>query len=605
MIRSRTRRALARLLPLLALAGAPAPARAWDPTTTHVGITEAAALRSALHLRWMAASELTRGLFTPLRIDPTRLQPAERRLLVIALERASDATGARALGGPGACPGASAPAETQRYCVVGDTWQLPALGWLELGVLAELTPSARTVHHFVDRADPSAPTWSDPELPAWLLRVRQSRHNGASLASQVNRTGFAGHGPSAITWLADPQDLLAPPRLHAHLERAYLAEEPEERQHHLALALVCAGALLHVSQDLTVPAHARGDASAFFAPLSGEAGDRGLPLQEYARRLYGRRDLPLTRDAGAIAAARGRPLADDLLGHLLGQGSYEGAARFTGRRFLSESSVPAPRFLDDELSADEAAAQLVQGAFLDPVETEGARLAPWPAERGYLLSAAGRPLAAFDRDDDGRVRAFLDEVVYRDQAQALLPAAVDLSRSLLDLLFPGWPAMTLDRAGRALELDVSPALAEPFLLLIHQDGDGRRAIRRKVALTPGKRNRVTDVPLAEGNARLVLVLRASIGAGDPHLWEYVVAADAAAIPLVPAPYVPPEVSEAIPDEDEGDAPALPPEPLPEESEDEEPEPEPEPAPEPAKEPAKAKKPAKAKQPAKTEPAPAK
>ena len=588
--------------------GAAAPARAWDPTTTHVAITEAAARRSAVHLRWMAASELTRGLYSPLRVDPARLQPSERRLLSQALARASEASGARALGGPGACPGASAPASTQRYCVVGDAWQLPAIGWLELGVLAELTPAARGAHHFVDRLDPSALTWSDAELPGWLLRLRQARHNGAPLASTINRTGFSGGGPSAIAWLEDQVDLLAPPRLHAHLERAYLAAEPEARQHHLAMALLCAGALLHVSQDLTVPAHARGDASAFFARLSGEAGDRGLPLQEFARRLYGRRDLPLVADPEAIAAARGRPLVGGLREHLLGGGEHEGAAIFAGRRFFSESSVPAPRFIDDDVAADAAAALLLADAALDPVEADGARLAPWPAERGYLLSAQGRPLAAFDRDDDGRVRPFLDEVVYRDQAQALLPVAVDLSRSLLDLIWPGWPAIDVDRAAAAVVLDVDAALVEPALLLIHQDEDGRRQIRGKVALTPGQRNRVGGLPAVQGSARAVLVLRARTAAGAPVLWEHVLSPDAAKVPLVPPPYVAPDLSATIPAEDDEDddllpaAPSLPPV---EDEEDEADEAdEPPPAPAPAKtRPVKAPKAkAKAKPPAAPPPA---
>jgi hypothetical protein len=617
MIHQRTRRALARLLsplrraeattarprpcraghlarlltlPLALAAGlSAAPARAWDPTTTHLGLVEVAARQSALHLRWMAASELTRGLFTPLRIDPARLQPAERRLILQAIARASDASGARPLGGPGSCPGAAAPAITQIYCVIGDTWQNSALGWLELGVLAELAPSARAVHHFLDRRDPSSPTWADAELPAWLLRLRQARHNGAALATTINRTGFSGHGPSAISWLRDEVDLLAPPRTFAHLERAALAAEPEERQHHLAMALLGVGALLHVVQDLTVPAHARGDASAFFAALSGEAGDRGLPLQEYARRLYGRRDLPITATEEQLAAARGRPLTDSLLGHLLGAGEHEGAAHFTARRFLSESSVPAPLYLDDDLSAQEAAARLLERAALDPIETDGARLAPWPAARGYLLSSRGRPLAAFERDEDGLLRAFLDEIVYRDQTQALLPLAAQISRSLLDRLWPGWPTITIDRAQRTIELEISADLTAPVLLVLTQDADGRRTIARNVALTPGERNRVRDLPVVDGAARLILVLRASGAGGDPYLWELVLSADATTVQQTPPPYVPKAGGEALsePDDDDDDlveAPpptAQPPLPLeddePEEEDDEEPaEPEPEP-----------------------------
>ena len=56
----------------LVLAGSASSARAWDPSTTHQALLESAVTRSALHLRWMDASGLERGLFTPLRLDPDR-----------------------------------------------------------------------------------------------------------------------------------------------------------------------------------------------------------------------------------------------------------------------------------------------------------------------------------------------------------------------------------------------------------------------------------------------------------------------------------------------------------------------------------------------------
>src|SRR5690606_8308585 len=103
----------------------------------------------------------------------------ERRMLTAALERG----GLQALGGPGSCPGLGAPPETQRFCVSGDLWELPAVQWLQVGVLAELVPSARAVHHFVDREDPLRPEFHDPQARPALLRIRQARSNGGSTAS--------------------------------------------------------------------------------------------------------------------------------------------------------------------------------------------------------------------------------------------------------------------------------------------------------------------------------------------------------------------------------------------------------------------------------------
>ncbi|MCA9663650.1 MAG: hypothetical protein KC486_35295 [Myxococcales bacterium] len=557
-------RALALCGALLGIA-APRPAAAWDPAVTHLGMVDAALRRSAVHLRWMAGSELTRGLFTPLTVDPERLTPGERRFLNRALLNASDATGSRPLGGPGTCPGEEAPTVSRRYCVDGERWQMGASSWIELGVLAELSPSAREVHHFVDPKDPTALTWSDPELPRWLLRLRLSRHNGAPLAGNINRTNFDGHGRTALAWLADDGDVLAPPRLYAHLERAYLEADPAARQHHLAMALVCLGALLHVAQDLSVPAHARADVSAFFAPLSGTAGDRGLPLQEVAKGRYGRRDLPLGTDAQAIGEARGKPLAGSLAGHLIGEeGDAEaGIARFTAARFFSESTVPAAAFIDAELDAEAAAAALLKDAQLDPVEKAGARLSPWPAERGYLLSAAGRPLAAFDTDDAGRVRPYIDSAVYNDQMRALLPRAVDTTRSLLDFVFPGWPAIDVDRGGERITFEVDKGILQPELLVVHQSAAGVRATKRKVSLRPGERNRIDKLPETAEGERVILVLRGKYASGDPLLWELTLPTvdDPKTIAAVPAPYEAPEASgpesaEGVED-DEDDDPLLP------------------------------------------------
>lgn len=551
----------AALAALLALA--PAPAAAWDARATHLGMLDRALVESAVHLRWMAASELQRGLFTPLRVDPRRLSPAERRMLTSALDHG----GIKALGGPGACPGLGAPPETQRYCVEGDLWELPAVQWLQVGVLAELVPSARAVHHFVDRHDPLRPDFHDPQQSPALLRLRQTRHNGASLASSAAQTGFSGHGPSVISWLRDETDPLAPPRTWQHLELASTLPDPDARAHHFALALVGFGALLHVAQDLAVPAHARGDVTGFFSPLSTLPADRGLPFAELARLSFGRHALPGRRPDADIARTRGAPLAPTLAEHLFGgapasdvpgalvlteQTGYEGLAVFTARRFFSEASVPAPRFLDDDLTPEAAAAALLEGSGLDPVETAGAHLHPWPAARGYLRSGTGRPLAAFDTDDDGRIRPYIDEAVYREQFVHLVPRAVEVTRSLLDWIWPAWPELTYDAAAGTLDFVVPPGLRDAVVLVLHQNAAGARAITRKVSLHPGQRNRVTGLPtgLGEGE-RTVVVLRATRPGGEPLLLEQILGSESKVYPVVPVPPVLDEpVREASPEADE-------------------------------------------------------
>src|SRR5690606_13013642 len=122
-------------------------------------------------------------------------------------------------------------------------------GWLSLGVVVETVPAERLLHHFVDRHDPAAARWTDDDLSRRVLRGKHARVGG-TLAARATGGAFEGSGRSALSWMADERDPWAPPALAEHLRRASLAADPAERDHHLALALLCTGALLHVVQDL-------------------------------------------------------------------------------------------------------------------------------------------------------------------------------------------------------------------------------------------------------------------------------------------------------------------------------------------------------------------
>ncbi|MGB1277670.1 MAG: hypothetical protein ACPG77_18140, partial [Nannocystaceae bacterium] len=203
---------------------------------------------------------------------------------------------------------------------------------------------------------------------------------------------------------------------------------------------------------------------------------------------------------------------------------FEGIATFAATRFLSTGRLTPGQTLSEDLSPEQAAQTLLTDSGLDPVETEGAKLAPWPATSGYVLTATGRPLAAFERDGFGRVRTFLDEAVFRDSLALLLPQALDVSRSLLDHLWPAWPATQHDQANGTIELDVPASLVEPVVLVLHQRAEGERKIVVKSQLTPGKRNRVRGLPTKlNEKERLVLVLRGKHADGEPVVLEHTLA----------------------------------------------------------------------------------
>jgi hypothetical protein len=471
----------------LALAlGAPAPARAWDPSTTHQAILDEAVRTSPLHERWMVGSEGRLGLFTPLRLDPAKL-PVELRLLVERAVTASHGSdGSTPRGGPGACPSHRAPPVTRRRCVEGDLWEASALTWIRLGIVAESTPSVRLLHHFYARHAPDARAWSDPELPRGVLRWRHVRGNGAPLAGAITRSARASEGPTALAWLEDPQDLLAPRAMWQHLQASLTGATAEERDRELVLGLIGLGALLHVAQDASVPAHARGDLSAFFAPLSGIPGDRGLPFQEWARLTFGRgalpRPLPLSARPSLEAAPPAAPA--NLRDLLIGTPDAPGTARRTATHFFSESSVPPPRMVAATASPTEAAAILLDGAGLVAGEVEGAYLTPWPSDRGYLLNAAGRPLAAWTRAATGVVSSYLDRVVYRDHAARLLPEAVETTRAILAWVQPAAPSWVEHPDGFRVQIPQTYGPLE--LRIVRDDPTGRRQVVRRERLAPGE-----------------------------------------------------------------------------------------------------------------------
>ncbi|MEE9384141.1 MAG: hypothetical protein V3V08_12085 [Nannocystaceae bacterium] len=502
---------------------APRPAQAWDLSTTHAALLDEAVVRSALHRNLMDASGLRRGLFSPLRIDAARLDDRQRQLFLHAQRRVHADSGARALGGPGSCPGADAPPQTRRFCVEKDLWELSAIGWLRLGLFAELTPSSRQRRHFLDATDPHAKAWRDDALSDARFRFRQTRSNGASFASFFSPTPGAGQAATVWAWLEDKEDALAPLRMYEHLAASHLAVTANERDHHLAVALVCAGALLHVLQDLAVPAHAHGDAAAFFSPLSDARGDRGLPFQEFVRIAYGRGNLPLGGHAAGVVT--GAPLADSLRDHVFGDDRWEGPAAVARYRFLSESRLPAAQSLQADESAEEIAAFLLAQTELPAAAASGAALAPWPSPRGYVYDRHARALMAFVDSGDGEYQFYLDERSYRMQAEVLLPLAIQVSRSVLDLLFPPWPTLPGATAttGPPLAVSIPAAWTGARLHVAQESAEGQRAFATPVRLVSGQQ------PIPDGlerdrptGGRTILIVEAKRAGGEPYLAERIV-----------------------------------------------------------------------------------
>src|SRR5687768_16689083 len=121
-----------RIAAALAIAVA-TPALAWEPSSTHAGLTEQAALASRLHKRLVSLG-FSGGLFEPLTIPP-----ADAPKLIEALKLLSPSHGA----------------------VPDARGRQVALGWLAAGAALADVPSKHGANHFFDPMTKKG--WSEPD----------------------------------------------------------------------------------------------------------------------------------------------------------------------------------------------------------------------------------------------------------------------------------------------------------------------------------------------------------------------------------------------------------------------------------------------------------
>lgn len=481
-------------------------ASAWDPTTIHVPLTERAALESELQVRWMEASDGAFGLFSSVRLDPSLLTVEERVIIVQTLASLPGSSGAYPLGGPGACPPPGSPEETQRFCVEGDLWELDALGWLRLGVFAESSPPSRVSRHFVFTSELNDADTSDDTLVSRRSNRRRDPSRGVAFLGLRPTNATA----SARAWFDDAAAPLSPVNLDRHLQSAATAASSTERQHHLAMGLICAGALSHVLQDVTLPAHARGDVDAFFQQLSHLPGDRGLPMQEWSRVHVGR--------AGVYALpAEGDDIHADLSRRALFFDPMRGAASITRAHHLSESTLPKPEVLHPSLSSSEAAEQLLAGIELETDEIEGANLTVWPAAAGYLRNQKGRALFAWRRDLDGVVTPFLDEEIFRSESITILPRALSATMRALELLFPQWPGREASLERGVLSFQLPANLRDAHVVVAVQDAFGRRGPPQMLDLPNGGPQRLAGLPIPDASSSTSVTFIAAHADGSTYV----------------------------------------------------------------------------------------
>jgi hypothetical protein len=476
------------LLVVLALL-AVRPARAYDPATTHAGLTEQAVLASELHR--VLSHRLSRplGLFEPVVLNRADLDPTVARVLGGRLDALDPAGGYR--------PGADGSA--------------PALSWVVAGAVIAMTPAERGANLFYD---PSRGNGLTQAGGAFQLGhdLRMLFAEGGGIRGASTGTTFNLTGRPSTEWLLAPENDVGLRAFYDGLEAATIAEQPGPRATALARALLALGGTLGVLEDAGDPAHVRND---FRAAYLGDGGsslfDRGSRFERYVAEAFGQAGVP----------APVSPVKRPTVMAFITAADRQGLADRTQRRFFSDGTVPDSVVVDRlttpaEVMQDARASlpyALPRVPHLDQLQGMGdIHYAYAPADTD-IAAAAGAPrrrLFAYLRLP-GKVRFFLDRAVYHDTARALLPEIGSYAAGLIDHLFRA--EIHLEVKDGAVSVSVTGAegqVRKGEVRLYVEDAHGRRGAFASVPAS----GTAAPLTLPAGARRIAAVLRGEDDAGE-------------------------------------------------------------------------------------------
>jgi hypothetical protein len=397
--RSRRHRLVSRavVVACIVLAASARPGAAWEAATTHAGLTEQAALASVLHDQLRAQFGHDQGLFHVLTVPP---QDAPALFEVL-----------RQLN------------PTHGY-VPDSRGRLAAVGWLVAGSVVADTPPELAANHFFDPASRSG--LSDASLDGLGQRLT-ARFRG----------GVARSGLAAPEWIEHPSNPMGLTGFRSQYAKAVSARTPGERARHLAGALLAAGAMLHVLEDMGSPTHVRNDLAAHLERLGPDGADLGSRFERVAALAYGRLGVPGTT----------RPVGDRALRDFFTAKDGSGLADRTAATWFSASTLPHPIDLGGDPRG--ALASGLRASLRRPAPApQAGRIAldlPRAGEDGMeVADARGVCLAKF-RVVENRLTWFIDDPCALEQVAAILPVVTSYAAGMLDTLFRG--SLTLEAEG--------------------------------------------------------------------------------------------------------------------------------------------------------------
>jgi len=466
------------VLAALAVAARVPSAHAYDPATTHAGLTERAALASELHRVLARALSRPLGLFEPIALSFDQLPTPQSQTL----------------------EGRLAALDPSAGCKPGPDGVAPALAWVIAGSVIATTPAERGQDFFYDPSRGSGLSQAGG-LTSLGNTLGLLLDTGGGFRAFFTGTQFNLTGRPSTEWLRAPENDVGLDAFHVNLEAAVAGETPQVRATALARALLALGGVLTVLEDAGEPAHVRNDYRRAYLGTAGPSPfDRGSPFERFVAETYGRMGLP------TAVTPKQRPTLMAFITASDGQG----LADRTQRRFFSDGSLPEDAVVDRGSTAAEVM-----------VDARGSLPYAYPRLPRLELKAMGRRRYAYTHDKrrllayervPGRVRFFMDEAVYADTARSLLPEIAGYGAGLINHLFRAEIHVDTGTAGAAL-VSVSGgrgAIRKGEVRLFAEDAAG---VRKSLAtVQPAAAGVHVTVPA--GTKKVAAVLRGEDDAGD-------------------------------------------------------------------------------------------
>jgi len=446
-----------RIAALVAVTLAAAAAPAWEDDTTHAGLTEQAALASRLHARLQAFFARRGGWLEPLRLAPERAKALYAKLALL---------------------------EPSSGVVPDRAGRQSALSWLLAGSVVEGMPAAREQNHFYD--------------PIAKRGLRGSDSAPLTLFIQTGISAVGGAGVPAPDWIVAKENDLGVARFWLELERSVVAPGPAERDEHLAMAFVSAGAMLHVLEDMGAPARTRGDLDEFLLPLGGGPRDRGSRFERLAALVFGRLGVP---PAGPAVERKG-------LRDYFTAADGQGLADLTNATWYSSGTLPADVIVPvSARSHPGEIAGLIAKASRYPAPRPGKDL-PLAGDSaspdGLVVRGEDGVCRANYRIDDGTIHFSISDDCAAAQLRAILPQVGGYAAGFLEHLFRGGLAVIVESGTARVSVPKSELqLGAGQLTFVVEDATGQR----KVVGTGELRDGTANLNVPADAARVFVVFR--------------------------------------------------------------------------------------------------